>query len=132
MLKIKTEKMMGSELQPGNLFSTAGPEHWDTAGQNGSVGEKVYIFTGNYPVEDSEIYRIVIGVDYEATEKSPEIDALLTTITGKDRVETIQANKCTTCGATDLKFKDALSTKEYTISGMCQECQDKVFADPNG
>jgi hypothetical protein len=25
------------------------------------------------------------------------------------------------------EFKDELSVKEYHISGMCQECQDKVF-----
>lgn len=24
-------------------------------------------------------------------------------------------------------FKDALSRKEYTISGLCQCCQDKMF-----
>lgn len=24
-------------------------------------------------------------------------------------------------------FKDALSRKEFTISGLCQKCQDKVF-----
>lgn len=24
-------------------------------------------------------------------------------------------------------FKDALSKKEYSISGLCQDCQDKVF-----
>ncbi len=24
-------------------------------------------------------------------------------------------------------FKDNLSLKEFKISGMCQECQDKVF-----
>lgn len=25
------------------------------------------------------------------------------------------------------EFKDALSLKEYRISGLCQECQDKIF-----
>ena len=24
-------------------------------------------------------------------------------------------------------FKDTLSIKEFTISGLCQECQDKIF-----
>lgn len=27
-------------------------------------------------------------------------------------------------------FKDELSLKEFTISGMCQKCQDKIFTDP--
>ena len=29
----------------------------------------------------------------------------------------------------DTSFRDALSRKEYSISGMCQECQDGVFDD---
>jgi len=27
----------------------------------------------------------------------------------------------------ETPFKDALSKKEYSISGMCQDCQDSVF-----
>jgi hypothetical protein len=26
-------------------------------------------------------------------------------------------------------FREELSAKEYTISGLCQACQDRVFAD---
>lgn len=39
--------------------------------------------------------------------------------------------KCPTCEeAIDAEeFRDSLSYKEYTISGMCQSCQDKVFDD---
>lgn len=39
----------------------------------------------------------------------------------------IKKSKCTTCNDRILKFRDELSRKEYSISGMCQECQDKVF-----
>ena len=28
-------------------------------------------------------------------------------------------------------FRDRISLKEYQISGLCQDCQDKVFADPD-
>lgn len=40
---------------------------------------------------------------------------------------------CATCGqfVEPDDFKDALSEKEYTISGMCQECQDSVFGGPD-
>ena len=37
--------------------------------------------------------------------------------------------RCVTC-PNDIKesnFRDELSMSEYTISGMCQECQDKAF-----
>ena len=38
---------------------------------------------------------------------------------------------CATCGnpVDPAEFRDKLSEKEYTISGMCQECQDSVFGD---
>jgi hypothetical protein len=29
------------------------------------------------------------------------------------------------------QFTDPLSRREYTISGMCQACQDFVFRDPD-
>lgn len=31
------------------------------------------------------------------------------------------------CGKPIGDFKDQLSAKEYTISGLCQDCQDEVF-----
>jgi hypothetical protein len=34
---------------------------------------------------------------------------------------------CVFCGPKELKFRDELSKKEYGITAMCQECQDKVF-----
>lgn len=40
------------------------------------------------------------------------------------------ANQCKGDG-TALKFNDALSAKEFTLSGLCQTCQDGVF-DPFG
>ena len=37
--------------------------------------------------------------------------------------------KCPFCNKdmTNAKFRDELSVKEYKISGICQECQDKMF-----
>jgi len=36
---------------------------------------------------------------------------------------------CTSCGTTvtAATFRDALSRKEFGISGFCQSCQDEVF-----
>jgi hypothetical protein len=39
----------------------------------------------------------------------------------------IQNKVCPTCKEKVGEFRDELSEKEYTISGMCQECQDSVF-----
>jgi hypothetical protein len=34
---------------------------------------------------------------------------------------------CPSCLKEIAGFKDKLSIKEFTISGLCQECQDKIF-----
>ena len=65
--------------------------------------------------------------DIHATPKSEAIDSLLTALTGRSRVQTIEDHKCMTCNKPAEHFRDSLSLKEYTISGMCQECQDSVF-----
>ena len=44
-------------------------------------------------------------------------------------LERIEAGQCPSCGRPidDLEFRDALSEKEFEISGLCQSCQDEVF-----
>lgn len=39
--------------------------------------------------------------------------------------------ECPFCGIeiTETSFKDALSKKEFSISGLCQRCQDEVFGE---
>jgi hypothetical protein len=34
---------------------------------------------------------------------------------------------CTFCAITLDDFRDEISAKEYSISGMCQTCQDATF-----
>lgn len=79
----------------------------------------------------------------EPTPKAPEVDNALKAMFGVDRLESIPAMKCLDkpigCGlplaetkfakATggDGLFRDTPSAQEYRISGMCQDCQDKVF-----
>ena len=44
-------------------------------------------------------------------------------------VKAVKEGKCPFCGqpVKISDFRDALSLKEYKISGLCQKCQDKVF-----
>lgn len=42
-------------------------------------------------------------------------------------IDQINKNLCPCCGREIGEFRDALSEKEYSISGMCQSCQDEVF-----
>ena len=59
------------------------------------------------------------------------MESALSEIFGVDRVQTIAGGDCISCDeARDLKatsFRDDVSRKEYSISGMCQSCQDDLF-----
>ena len=46
-----------------------------------------------------------------------------------DHVEKFENGICPFCNKKIGKFKDAISEKEYKISGLCQECQDDFFND---
>lgn len=67
----------------------------------------------------------------EPTRKNPILDKLLSEMTGADREGTIKTNKCIPppigCGQDAIWFRNKQSSKEYSISGLCQECQDKIF-----
>ena len=66
------------------------------------------------------------------SKKSPNIKVFIDLnahkMFGRTRTGSIQSNICVVCGKKVTGFKDRLSEKEYTISGMCQECQDKTFS----
>lgn len=63
----------------------------------------------------------------KATDKHPAIDAPLSSMMGKDRRSTIEQDMCMTCNGEAKEFRNDLSRREYTISGMCQKCQDETF-----
>ena len=73
------------------------------------------------------------GVDKmaEPTKKNPELEKLIDAFnpSGRKRIDSIKADICSWCGKPVSQFRDALSVKEYSISGFCQECQDKTFGD---
>jgi hypothetical protein len=43
------------------------------------------------------------------------------------QVKAFEAGLCPFCNKEVGKFRNALSKKEYEISGLCQECQDDMF-----
>ena len=66
----------------------------------------------------------------QPSHKAPSIDAMLTSVFGVDRVKTISGGTCVACDAEGIiasSFSDDISKKEYSISGMCQSCQDDLF-----
>jgi len=44
-----------------------------------------------------------------------------------EKAKLVEDRKCLSCGRMVTIFRDELSEKEYSISGMCQTCQDKIF-----
>ena len=75
----------------------------------------------------------------KASEKSPQMEAFITSAIGINRAEYIERGWCTTCDEENIPahdeffsggyWKDALSLAEYKISGMCQHCQDRFFTE---
>ena len=67
----------------------------------------------------------------KATNKAPEIEAFLSSLINSPltREETIEQGICAGCASDvlDTSFRDELSFKEFTISGLCQKCQDDIF-----
>ena len=63
----------------------------------------------------------------ELSKKSSQVEAAIKGLTGFDRVGAITSNTCVFCHEPAVEFKDQISKKEYTVSGICQKCQDETF-----
>lgn len=73
------------------------------------------------------------------SDKSPELEAEITRLFGFDRRACIEAGVCVPppvgCGRPinsafpniGRPFRDLASAREYTVSGLCQACQDKIW-----
>lgn len=63
--------------------------------------------------------------------KAPEIESMLERVFG--RTTAIRADKCVRepagCGQPATEFRDEVSRTEYTISGLCQRCQDREWPE---
>lgn len=57
------------------------------------------------------------------------LDGIAKDVHGRTRTGSIEADSCVTCGGPADEFKDLESRREYTISGMCQECQNQIFGE---
>lgn len=59
------------------------------------------------------------------------LDDLARSMFGRTAGEAISTATCMACGKPVTGFKNEISAREYEISGLCQECQDIAFADPD-
>lgn len=65
------------------------------------------------------------------TPKAPAIESLMESVAGRSR----ESGHCVFEDRYpdkdhDLNFRTPLDRKEYSISGLCQTCQDEVFQEP--
>ena len=60
---------------------------------------------------------------------SEQLESLSQLIFGRSRVASIKANICIDCQIPAVNFKDTIASKEFTISGLCQTCQDKLVEE---
>ena len=67
--------------------------------------------------------------------KAGPIEDLLETISqvlGTPRSVAFRDNLCVICSGDASAFKNELCEKEYSLSGMCQVCQNKFFDSEEG
>tara|TARA_Y100000593_G_scaffold90641_1_gene177550 strand:- start:4989 stop:5183 length:195 start_codon:yes stop_codon:yes gene_type:complete len=51
-------------------------------------------------------------------------------IYGRGIKESQEKKVCVICGEEASNFRDEVSKKEFSLSGMCQKCQDFTFGPP--
>ena len=59
------------------------------------------------------------------SDKTPEMAHFLEKTFGRSTA--ILTNTCSVCKGGADEFRDDLSRREYSISDLCQKCQDSVF-----
>jgi hypothetical protein len=59
--------------------------------------------------------------------KAPGIQAVLDALAIQMTGSPMTPGKCPVCGGDAIEFRDALSVKENSMSGLCQKCQDETF-----
>ena len=83
-------------------------------------------------METSRSQGTVVAGSHFDTNKTPEMEAALEAmgqkLFGRSRTVSGDNQLCISCGCDANHFRDELSRKEYTISCLCQDCQDKVFS----
>lgn len=66
-------------------------------------------------------------------DKAPELLRIMDELSlevGGPGIEGARAGACAWCSKKPVgEFRDDLSRREYGISGCCQQCQDKMFAE---
>lgn len=57
------------------------------------------------------------------------VNDVASSLFGTTLKEAFAAKVCVSCGKPAVDFKDALSRREYGLSGLCGPCQDETFGE---
>jgi len=90
--------------------------------QRATHGDAPPIFPDPMDAEMNEYREKPKGPDPEGKDKNKPVFNMDMV---KKQKENISKGKCATCGGGVGEFKDAISEKDYGITGMCQKCQDR-------
>ena len=87
----------------------------------------------NVVIDIDEWLSDITGVDTATREAASLKRRVARARKAAERVTTIRKDRCVSCKTSVNKvennFRDALSLREYSISGLCQTCQDKIYPD---
>lgn len=64
---------------------------------------------------------------YKPAKKSPELTKFFNQTV--DRTAMIEKSMCVACHLGIKEFRDKESKHEYTMSGLCQDCQDHILGN---
>jgi hypothetical protein len=68
--------------------------------------------------------------------KSPQVEAALEGVSlamiGRSHSVARATQTCVSCGGPATEFKDEVSRKEYSLSVLCQKCQDRIYGAEEG
>ncbi len=54
------------------------------------------------------------------------LDQVTQRMFGRSRSSCIENGVCVACGGDAKSFKDTLSMQDFSVTGICQDCQDKL------
>ena len=68
----------------------------------------------------------------EPMHKNPAVDQFIKEFFGIDREDAIRRDVCVWCKGPAKEFRGEDNRTEYSISGLCQRCQDVEFGKKEG
>lgn len=135
-MRIFAEETTGGELAPGELFSTAGPQYWDHAGEKGSLGERVYIRT-EVPTPDTEAQAVVYRITVQAGSPTEDAYAVRDALVLAGRGDVVPALSRLLTGDAELEMlrakvalgADIIQAKDARYAELERAARDVKVAD---